>query len=108
MENKEKLQQLMQDEEFLKKILVLETPEEVQGAFKENGVDISIEDLEKIKELIKKSMNENYELTEEELEEIIGGSVDLLDLIIKPIVTAFFGVLGTAIGKKFFGWLLKD
>ena len=108
MENKEKLQQLMQNEEFLKEILVLETPEEVQQAFKENDVDISIEDLEKIKELIRKSMNKNYELTEEELEEIVGGSVNLLDLIIKPILTAFFSILGTSIGQKLCGWLFKD
>ncbi len=107
MENKEKLQQLMQDEEFLKEILVLETAEEVQQAFKEKDVDISIEDLEKIKELIKKSINEDYELTEEELKEITGGSF-LMDLIIKPIITAFFNVLGTSLGKKIFGWLIKD
>ncbi len=107
MENKEKLQQLMQDEEFLKEILVLETAEEVQQAFKEKDVDISIEDLKKIKELIKKSINEDYELTEEELEEITGGSF-LTALIIQPILTAFFSVIGTSLGQKIFGWLFKD
>ncbi len=108
MENKEKLQQLMQDEEFLKEILVLKTVEEVQQAFKEKGADISIEDLERIRELITKIIENNYELTEEELEKICGGNGLLEDFIIAPIVTSFFKVLGNALGEKIFiGWLFR-
>ena len=107
MENKEKLQQLMQDEEFLKEIMVLETVEEVQQAFKEKGADISIEDLDRIRELITKIIESNYELTEEELEKVCGGGY-LEDFIIVPIVTSFFKVIGNALGEKIFiGWLFK-
>ncbi len=112
MDNKEKLQQLVQDEEFLKEILALETIEEVQQAFKGRDVDISIEDLEKIRELMAKAINNNYELTEEDLEKICGSGSDYEDdikgYIIEPIVTAFFKVLGTSLGEKFFkGWLFR-
>ena len=44
MEN-EKMAELLNSEEFLKKITNLKTPEEVQKAFKDQGIDISIEEI---------------------------------------------------------------
>ena len=106
MENKEKLQQLMQDEKFLKEILNLETIEEVQDAFKKKDVDISTDDLEQIRELIIKSIDNDYELSEEELEEICGGFAitGTLLLIAKAILMGILSAAGTALAKK---WLFK-
>ncbi len=97
----------MQDEEFLKEIVVLETIEEVQQAFKEKDVDISIEDLEKIRELIIKSMDNNYELSEEELEKICAGFAitGALIFIAKALLTGALGVVGSSLAKN--GYLNK-
>ncbi len=106
MENKEKLQQLMQDEKFLKEILDLETIEEVQHAFKEKGVNISTEDLKSVRELIIKFIDNNYELSEEELEEICGGSAitGILIFILKAILAGIITGGATQLTKK---WLSK-
>lgn len=65
--NSEKLKELMQNEEFTGKIAKLEDKEDIQKVFKENGLDVSIEELEQME-------NEGRKLLEEgELEGISGG-----------------------------------
>ena len=73
MDNR-KFSNLMKDESFLKKILVMKTPEEVQAAFKGKGVEISLEEIELLGDLINKSIEKGgKKLTEDDLHEIVGG-----------------------------------
>lgn len=73
MEN-EKLLELLKNEEFAKKIVAMETPEEVQKAFEDQGVEITIDEVKFLGEIINKSIEKGGKpLTEEDLEEISGG-----------------------------------
>ncbi len=89
----------MKDQTFLEKIIGLKTIEEVQSAFKERDVDVSIEELENLKKLILKLKDSNGELTEEELEKYFGGAGAgtvaaaatfgmLIGMIVQPILQA--------------------
>ncbi len=48
MENKEKFKKLMQNEEFVTKLLEMQTPEEIQKEFKTNGVEVELEEVNEI------------------------------------------------------------
>ena len=43
--NEELLKEVLSDEAFAKSLIEMETPEDVQTALKEKGVDLSIEDI---------------------------------------------------------------
>ncbi len=68
--------ELFSDEQFVKKLFNLETPEEVQAVLADNDVEISVEEILKIRELLIKK--ENGELSDEELEEVAGGLVQVI------------------------------
>ncbi len=48
LENKEKFKKLMQDEDFLIKILELQTPSDIKNEFEANGVKISDNEVKKL------------------------------------------------------------
>lgn len=48
MENREKFEQLMQDEDFITKLLELQTPEEVQAEFKANNIELSLDEVNEV------------------------------------------------------------
>ena len=61
----------------MKKILPMKTPEEVKKAFEEQGVEISLEEVEILGSLINKSIEKGGKpLSEEDLSEIAGGFLD--------------------------------
>ena len=74
MENK-KLGSLLKDKEFLESIIKMETPEEVQKAFKEKGIDFSKEEILSLGDVINKTIEKGVVLSEEELDRISGGSI---------------------------------
>ena len=75
MENKEKFKELMQDEEFVTKLLELQTPEEVQEEFKKEDIDISVEEVEQLGSIINYMIKEGKnQLTEDDLGKISGGA----------------------------------
>ena len=74
MENK-KLGSLLKDKEFLESIVKMETPEEVQKAFKEKGIDFSKEEILSLGDVINKTIEKGVVLSEEELDRISGGSI---------------------------------
>ncbi len=76
MEKEKMLMEVAQDQEFLAKILAIETAEEVQVAFKEDkGIEISIEEINAIHNAIIKRIENGGELSESDLEDVAGGSV---------------------------------
>ncbi len=63
MENKKKFEELMKDEDFVIKILELQTPDEIKTEFASNGVQISdkeIEELTRDFEAMIKKLDEEY------------------------------------------------
>ncbi|NPV91233.1 MAG: Nif11-like leader peptide family natural product precursor [Firmicutes bacterium] len=73
MADQAKVQEVFSDEVFVKNLLALETPEEVQAALQKKGVDLTVEDIVKIRDLIAKKQNAG-ELSDEDLEGVAGGT----------------------------------
>lgn len=81
----EKLNTLLEDEVFLNKILNAKNPEEVSALFAENGITLSVKEVEILRSRLESA--DNNELSEDQLENVAGGAVDfdLIDDIVKGI-----------------------
>lgn len=81
----EKLNTLLEDEVFLNKILNAENPEEVSALFADNGITLSVKEVEILRSRLESA--DNNELSEDQLENVAGGAVDfdLIDDIVKGI-----------------------
>ncbi len=72
----EKLQDILKDKAFAEKIAKLQTPEKVQAAFKEKGIEFSVDEVQLIDSIINKMVeNKSTKLSEEDLNEISGGTL---------------------------------
>ena len=72
-EKEKKLAEIFSDEEFTRALLSMETPEEVQTALKEKGLELTIDEIKEIAKAINAS--QEGELTEGNLEDVAGGSI---------------------------------
>ena len=70
MENRKKFEELMEDEDFVMKILELQTSKDVKAEFEANGVSISEEEIE---ELTREFGAISDAIDEEDLSNISGG-----------------------------------
>ena len=66
----ENLQKVLADTDFINLVLKMQ-PTDAVTAFKEHGVDCTVEDLMQVKEII--SSYQSGELSEEDLEKVAGG-----------------------------------
>ena len=74
--DKHQIMEIMRDEDFVNEILDMQTTEEVKEAFAEKGLELSLEEIDIISQIINKMVDKNTtELSEEDLEEISGGSL---------------------------------
>jgi len=71
MEQNEKIQELLKDQEYVKKLISLGSAEKISKELEGKDVDLSPEELRKIYSLAKKKAA--GELTDEELENVAGG-----------------------------------
>jgi hypothetical protein len=70
------INKLLEDKEFVEKILIMPTLEEIQKAFLDRGVEISIKELEEIAKNISKLVSEskqNEKIADSKMENISGG-----------------------------------
>ena len=74
--NNEKLKELMSNEEFIKKIILLDTEEEVKAAFKEQGIDMTSQDIDDLGNFLAALESKAETLSPEELEDITGGTFE--------------------------------
>ena len=80
----EKIKEVMQDESFVEEIFKMETPEDVQAAFKNKGIDISLDEVGTLGDIINAMSDKKFNnLYEEDLDKIAGGlkAEDILDKI---------------------------
>ncbi len=77
--NEQRIQELANDKAFVEMVLALETPEEVQAAFEEKDVELSIAEIQKVYEVLSK--HEGEELTEEDLENVAGGELFVVFMV---------------------------
>ena len=88
--NQEKIQEIFSDEAFLKEIFSKEIPEEVQSILAEKDVELSIEDILKLRKIIEKKLNQGVELSDDELEDVTGGVVVIGAIVytVLPLIAA--------------------
>ena len=84
--NEERIKEVFSDEEFVKELFSKETPEEAQALLAEKEIDMSIDELVKLKDLVAAKLQaaengESTELTEEDLADVAGGTAVLFALM---------------------------
>ena len=87
--NDQQIEELFSDEVFMESLLELETPEGVQKALSDKGLDLNLEEITTIRDAL---LNNEGELSDGQLESISGGSVagivaNILNDIVMPVVT---------------------
>ena len=70
-----------ESQEMAKKVVAVETPEEVQAIAKSYGVEVTLEDIMTAKDIIYKQAN--GELSEADLEGVAGGALIDVDIDIR-------------------------
>lgn len=92
----EKMNELLSNQEFVEKLMSLETESEVQDMLAENGVDLSVEQIAMIKKGVASQLTESDELSDDALETVAGG-VDIGGII--ESVAKAIGTLGDYVDK---------
>ena len=93
----EHLKELMDNEIFVQKIAKMESNEEVQKAFSEQGIDFTMEE---INQVVEQLYGDDSELNEDKLEEVSGGIV---------ITTTTLTVVGcVAAGVSLFAGVMSE
>ena len=87
--NESKLKELLSNEEFMNKILAMEEPENVQKAFKEEGLELTMDEVKALGAAFTKAA-EGKELSEEDLDNVAGGT----GAICFGVVTGVIGIAG--------------
>ena len=85
----ERIKEVFSDEEFVKELFSKETPEEAQELLADKGIELSIDEICKVREmLINKlsSMQSGEELTDDDLEGVSGGVLALAMTIFGLVV----------------------
>ncbi len=91
-----KIEDVLQDEKFVRKILESKTKEEVKSAFKEKKINLSDAEFEDLKNFYSEAAKVSKELTPEELKQISGGKLDRGEKVCAAIYSA-----GTLSGAAF-------
>ena len=101
--NEERIKEVFADEEFIKELFSKETPEEAQALLVEKDIELSIDELVKLKDLVVAKLQavengESAELTEEELTDVAGGYLGIATIIIVSIAIPLITGTGIAVG----------
>lgn len=100
--NEELLKEILSDSDFAKSLIEMETPEAVQAALKEKGVELSLADITAIQSILTEQAE--GELSEDELENVAGGSLTIMAAIgIASVITASIGG-AVSLGNKVHEW----
>lgn len=88
--NQERIQEVFSDETFVKELLSRETPEEVQKMLADKKIDLSIDDILKIRTIFEKKLDQRAELSDDELEDVSGGVVVIGAIVytVLPLIAA--------------------
>ena len=76
--NEDRVKEVFSDEEFVKELFSKETPEEAQAMLAEKDIEVSVEELVKLRDLLIKKAQQSeggVELNDDELEDVAGGII---------------------------------
>lgn len=106
--DQKKLEELLKDKDFAKKVLLDETEENARTLLEEKGVVISIDEIREAREFVKKV--QNGEISEEKLKKMQDGELDVEDMkqvsggfipVIIGGVAALVSVIGGCVGLSY-------
>ena len=98
-----KIEDVLQDEKFVRKILECKTKEEVKSVFKEKEINLSDEEFEDLKKFYSEAAKVSKKLSPEELKQISGGNLDIaekVDYAVRSAGALGGGAIGAVIGYK--------
>lgn len=95
LDKDKRINELLADKEFFKKITSMKTIEEVIGAFKEEGIEISVEEVQEIESMINEVV---AKLNGEALENVSGGKK-----VLRPGAEKFLNFIGPGSKTMQFG-----
>lgn len=101
--NEATIREVFSNEEFVKGLFQLETPEQVQQALRQKDISLSVEEIVKVRELLLKQMDSGQELSEQELESVTGGEMVTICLILMGCLWAGALVGGVVAGAGMVG-----
>jgi len=96
--DQKRMQEIFSDEVFVKGLLALETPAEVQAAMKEKGLDLSESEIMQIGEQINRRIENGTgsdELSIDQLDDVAGG---LGPLVLIPLWLSLSAAVGMGVG----------
>ena len=102
--NEGKLYELFQDERFVSDLLEMEEPEQIQTALRDQGIEMSLEEVKTVGAICEKLIEKDGELTEEDLEEISGGVVFMATLTTAVTIAQIILVGGSIVSKVAENW----
>ena len=91
-EMEQKVREVLSDEAFVKRLAEMEEPEQVRAALAEKGIDLSVEDIVKLRDLLIRAQENGGELTEDDLAEVAGGMPILFVVLIAIVELAAVAV----------------
>ena len=94
--NEEKIREVFSDEGFVKELFSKETPEEVQALLAANDIELSIDEIVKLREILEKKLQQEEngeEISDDDLEDVSGGVFDLIAIG----TVLFLGVVAASI-----------
>jgi len=87
------------DKEFVDYLIKLDTPEDIQNAFKEKGVDLSLDEVEELVVEMVDAAGKYGELSEEDLDSVSGGFV-ITSTVAGMAIFLGLTAIGVGIGWK--------
>lgn len=85
-----KVKEIFSDKDYVTGLINLETPEDVQKSLAEKGLDLTVDQIKKIRDLALKSQDQ--EITDDELEKVSGGcGAGVVVSIVASVVGCLFG-----------------
>jgi hypothetical protein len=99
--NEDQIKEIFSDKAFVQTLMEMDTPEGVQTALKEKGLDLTLEEIAILNQNLEIAMENGGELTEEQLAGVSGGSFVLLGMVL-------YGVLmGVVVGLPALGHIRR-
>lgn len=100
--NEAKIKEVFSDEAFVKELFTKETPEEVQALLETKGIELSIDEIVKVREILAKKValaqsGEEYELSDQDLEDVAGGIIDPLSILVATVCIVNVVMIGVGI-----------
>ena len=92
----DRMLEILVEEEFANSLSKVKTEEEMKALFATKGLDVNVNDLVEFQELLSRFQEDYTELSEEELEMIVGGKVNWNKVF--GVIKTILGLVGSVVG----------